>query len=185
MINPNTMQAMFLIKEFYANRTTKRHAIPLMDHIEHGVKVLKELGASDAATAAFALHPMFQDDEALQENELVLHALDPFVVALVMEYRNIANQGLRGKTPPSEISIPLVEVRQMLIADKVQNRYSFLKYHKNTHPHAAVLNDYFDAWLAALGVDAARYESLVATFNEPQGEPQHEQLRRPPAEHTA
>lgn len=166
MIKPNTMQAMFLIREFYGERKTKRHNIRLMDHIEHGVKLLQGMGACDAAVAAYALHPMFQNDVGLMGNAMVLHALDPYVVALIMEYRSVANQGLRGRTPPKELSIPMIEVRQMLIADKVQNRWSFLKYHKDTHPEAQSLMTYFDQWLEFLGVDSVRYEHLISFFNE-------------------
>lgn len=172
MIGTNTIQAMDMIRAFYGARTTKRHAIPLMDHIDQGVAILRALGADDHTIAAFVLHPIFQSDANLAENFDLFATLDRRVVALVMEYRNAANQGLRGRTPASQVPLPISEVRQMLIADKVQNRYSMMKYHRHTHPDAEELLDYFNQWLSALDVSSGLYESLIATFDEKHGEPE-------------
>ena len=49
----------------------------------------------------------------------------------------------------------------MLIADKVQNRKDFLKYHYGTHKKSVELDIYFKNWLRALNVTEADYNFLI------------------------
>jgi hypothetical protein len=87
------------------------------------------------------------------------------VVALALEYRHIANATLsqRSITSSTEIPLsPLAEVNEMLVADKVQNRYDFVLHHAATHPRASELARYFTLWLERLSIDEARYAELVA-----------------------
>ena len=56
---------------------------------------------------------------------------------------------------------PLKEVRQMLIADKVQNYADFLTYHAHTHSRSKELDFYFKHWLAQLDVSRDLYSLLV------------------------
>ena len=77
-----------------------------------------------------------------------------------MEYRNIANQYLSYRKIKSidEISLsPLKEVNEMLIADKIQNYKDFLIYHKDTHPRAKELDEYFNNWLKKLNINDFDY----------------------------
>lgn len=168
------------ISAFYQDRVTKRHAIRMMDHIDHGVIILRALGVGDETIAAFMLHPMFQSDEELYRNRYLLESFSSTTVSLVMEYRNIANQGLRGKTPPAELKIPLIGVVHMLIADKVQNRWSFEHYHLITHPETDALAKYFDDWMNALTITAEEYREFTKLFA-PRSP--NEQLRSPPPTH--
>lgn len=76
-----------------------------------------------------------------------------YAVLLAMEYRNIANQYLSHRVINSIDDIelgPVPGIRQMLIADKIQNYKDFLIYHKDTHERAAELDEYFKNWLAKL-----------------------------------
>jgi hypothetical protein len=54
----------------------------------------------------------------------------------------------------------------MLIADKVQNRKDFERYHRDTHPRARDLDHYFRNWLIALRVTETRYHELARRIDE-------------------
>jgi hypothetical protein len=155
-----------LIKHHYGQRTTERSGVLLMNHIDEGVAVLDALGASDHARRAFCLHPLFQADEKLAklwQDYYALGEIDPHVLVLVMEYRNVANRGalhnLDYRNGP-QLS-PLIDVNKMLVADKVQNRKDFEKYHTDTHPDRVMLKVYFHRWLAALGISEEEYQKLA------------------------
>lgn len=155
------------IAEHYGARTARRSGVLLMRHIDQGLAILEAIGASEAAMRAFCLHPLLQADADLAANYPRVGELteDPHVIALVMEYRHIANATLstRAIARAEEIPLsPLAEVNEMLVADKVQNRRDFLQHHAATHARAAELTRYFELWLERLGVDGKRYEELVA-----------------------
>lgn len=165
------------IVKFYGDRTTKRSKVPLINHIEEGLLVLDALCASKATKDAFCLHPMFQHDDDLMANYHRIKEFDPQVMALVMEYRARANESLSNRVswsrgdfakwnggPPTPG--PLPEVRDMLIADKVQNYADFITYHLDSHPRGPELGFYFRTWLGALGVTPAQYEELVRIMKE-------------------
>ena len=159
------------ITDHYGERTAQRSGVPLINHIKEGLIVMKAIGASESAMCAFCIHPLFQADADLAFNRRRAESFDPFVMMLVMEYRNQANRWLSDKIgmkhagfywragPPSPG--PLLEVRDMLIADKVQNRADFLIHHRATHPRGAELAFYFEGWLDALGIDESKYHDLV------------------------
>jgi hypothetical protein len=162
-----------LIQKHYGNQRAKRSGVFLMNHIDEGLYVLEEIGASDAAKRAYCLHPIVQADQDLAANlDMVVewqeHS-DPRELVLAMEYRNIANNWLSDKVwiedglapcvtydHPPKLS-PLKEVNDMLIADKVQNYKDFIIYHKGTHRRSDELNTYFQTWIKALGVDNFQY----------------------------
>ena len=83
----------------------------------------------------------------------LVSAVRPRVLALALEYRNIANAHLSWH--PAGVDAfslsPLPEVNDMLVADKVQNRKDFELYHASTHPRRARLAEYFAEWMAKLG----------------------------------
>lgn len=149
------------IKQFYGDKKAKRSQEFLMWHITAGCRILEDNGASDEAIKAFMLHPIFQSDEDFKHNKHKLyeyceHNMD--IVLNVLEYRKCANAYLCKPYTDSwtlaEIKeaapIVLEDVRQMLIADKVQNQADFLKHHFGTHPRSEQLAAYFDTWLKYL-----------------------------------
>jgi len=152
------------ILAYYNTRTAKRSGVPLMNHINEGLIILNSLGCAEDTMLAFCVHPLFQEDEELKRSVLlgVQYDYSPNVLLLVMEYRNQANQWLSEKvaTKTTPASGPLTKVRDMLIADKVQNYKDFLLYHKLTHPRSMQLTLYFQMWLEHLGVSNTQFKEL-------------------------
>lgn len=159
-----------LIAKHYGTRKAKRSKVPLINHIDEGLIVLDYIGATDRAKRAFCMHPLWQADADLFENSYMCRFVEPEIVVLTMEYRNIANAFLSDKMDDTIIGdiklSPLVEVYQMLIADKVQNRKDFITYHKRTHDRSAQLDAYFEKWLAALNIDEGTYQSMCQAIDE-------------------
>lgn len=159
-----------LIAKHYGDRVAKRSQVPLINHIDEGLVVLDRISATDNSKKAFCLHPLFQADADLKENWYLAQYVEPHVLLLTMEYRNIANAYLSDKMDaPYDIPIklsPLFEVNEMLIADKVQNRKDFITYHKATHDRSGQLDLYFKLWLEALDISEATYESMCKGIDE-------------------
>lgn len=148
-----TMIEYDLIAEYYGTRCAERSKQPLIKHIDEGLIILDMIGASDNAKRAFCLHPLFQDDQNLAKNLHYAETIDPAIILLTMEYRNIANQYLSDRYIKYiyEITLsPLKEVNDMLVADKVQNYSDFRKFHYGTHSRFAELEQYFINWLSKL-----------------------------------
>lgn len=168
------------IERHYGDRRAVRSEVPYMHHIDEGLRVLRRwLGASDQGIRAYCLHPLVQGDADLRATWAsgLLGAFEPGVVALAMEYRNIANAFLSpleshpGYDDANEIArSPLVEVDHMLVADKIQNCKDFRAHHADTHPRAAWLERYFMQWFAALGIEPGAAERLAAETTIPVGE---------------
>lgn len=155
-----------VIAKHYGTRTTRRSGVPLMQHIDRGLVILSRIGASRCAKRAFCLHPLLQGDADLRANidQLADLTTNSRVVALVLEYRHIANAALSTRMIETSADIklsPISEVNDMLIADKVQNRSDFLRHHRATHPRASELDRYFRLWLERLSIDEARYSELA------------------------
>lgn len=159
-----------LIKKFYGDRVAKRSQVPLINHIDEGLIVLKAIGAVETTKRAFCLHPLLQADADLQENYYISSFVDHHALLLAMEYRSVANEFLSDKmdleTIPKIRLSPLLEVNEMLIADKVQNYKDFTKYHYGTHPRSEKLNDYFHKWLEALDVNYTMYKRFYKMMDE-------------------
>ena len=161
-----------LVVDWYGGRVAKRSGVPLINHIHEGLTILDTIGADVVTQAAFCLHPLLQhDDDFYRMVERVAHheGINPFALALAVEYRSVANEFLSDKILPGDDAetaakrirlSPLTAVNQMLIADKVQNRKDFITYHRGTHPRSAELDIYFDAWLIRLGVREAHFRGL-------------------------
>jgi hypothetical protein len=154
------------ISEFYGNRRAKRSNLPLMNHIDEGLRLLDRINASENAKKAFCLHPIVQSDDDLQSNYQTLSWVNSDVILLVMEYRNKANAYLckpetdhytRDHMP----TLPLLDVKHMLIADKVQNYKDFKIHHAQTHARAKQYEIYFNNWLLYLGVFDKEYAMLT------------------------
>lgn len=150
-----------MICDFYGDRVARRSQVPLLNHIVEGRRIMEEREAPSVAIDAFTVHPMFQRDDDLRKTLARVRDIDPLVVALAMEYRAVANAGLREYWQATGL-LPLsclTEVNEMLIADKVQNRKDFEK-HNAKHPEAEMLRGYFQAWMARLNIGEGEYQHL-------------------------
>ncbi len=167
------------IERHHGATRARRSGLEYMNHIDEGLRVLHRwLGASDRAKRAWCLHPLVQADDDLRRTHDagLLDGFEPAVVALALEYRNLANAFLSpmeqhpGYQDPARIArSPLAEVDAMLVADKLQNCKDFRLHHR-AHPRAAHLERYFANWLAALGVDPAGVDRLRRETVVPAGE---------------
>ncbi len=148
-------------KEHYVDGKAARSGVPLMNHIDEGLRVLRDIGASERAIRAYMLRPLLQADgdflKVLSAPEL-LAKVKPDVIMLAMEYRKCANAYLcRPGTDgwdldriETEVNLVSVDVIHMLYADKIQNRKDFIKHHSMTHPRRHQLRNYFENWLSIL-----------------------------------
>lgn len=167
--NCGDLMGYMYIKEFYGDQRAKRSQVPLMNHITEGIWIMHDRGISSDAMNAFALHPMFQADDAMAKyntDELhinLIRQMPARIIVMAMEYRNIANRHLsHDVVPTTGIKLsPLTEVNEMLVADKVQNRKDFEIYHKGTHPRSKELDQYFHDWLDALGISEVQYQAYL------------------------
>ena len=167
------MTAYDLIEQYYSDRTTNRSKVLLMNHIVEGVEILHYLNADKDTIDAFCIHPLLQADRDLLNNyQLVVeNDVNSKVILFAMEYRQRANSWLSDKVSIDEsgnvvkIGSPdygnLLEVKQMLIADKVQNYDDFLMYHAKTHPRAKELDFYFNEWLDKLDISESEFRKLA------------------------
>ena len=161
-----------LIADFYHQRRAKRSGVRYMNHIDEGLELLSLLGARAVTKEAFCLHPLVQSDKALRAacagggvfSQRSGPPLSAVAIILAMDYRATANGYLaqRRITSMDDIKLsPLLEVQQMLVADKVQNRKDFELHHAG-HPNHEGLKRYFSNWLERLGVSEQRYQELIA-----------------------
>jgi N12 class adenine-specific DNA methylase len=159
-----------LIAAHYGTDAANRSQVPLINHIDQGLAVLRAIGSTDAAMRAFCLHPLLQNDRDLLQNYTAVAAVaSARAVLLAMEYRHVANAFLSYKiAADSDLAIqlsPLGEVNDMLTADKVQNYKDFQRCHKATHPHSEQLDQYFGKWLTALDIDDETYDILCRVID--------------------
>lgn len=147
------------IQEFYGDKRTVRSGVPLIYHIDEGGAILDSLGANDIVKDAYYLHPLFQSDESFNENKNIsLDGISPESIILSIEYRRIANSYLSTMDPKNLIEIPCEEIKQMLIADKVQNYKNFKEYHSTAHRRREHLEEYFQNWFNILEIDYKDWE---------------------------
>lgn len=163
------------IAQFYGERKAKRSGVPLINHIHEGIRILEHFKAPDSAIRAYMIHPLFQNDAELATvgiNFANRNAqADPFIIMLVMEYRQRANAWLSNKVYSGEFGGihkngepsygDIYEVKLMLIGDKIQNRKDFEAYHKGRHERSNYLDLYFKAWLNHLEVSEEKYQEVV------------------------
>ena len=152
-----TSKAFELISEFYGDQTTNRSGVKLINHISEGIEILEGLNAASETIDAYCLHPIVQSDESLPKGIKLLwdNSFDLSVLSIMyaLEYRKTANAYLSKRIINSidEIELStLLEVNQMLWADKIQNQKDFRLYHLNTHPRSAILEQYFINWIERL-----------------------------------
>ncbi len=161
-----------IIERAYRGKIARRSGVPYINHIREGATILHRVFAADDITIeAFCLHPLFQNNRALQElGDQTLSQITPRAILLAMEYRRVAN--LYTLTNPvkssQEIEIgTLSRVHQMLAADKIQNKKDFLLYMFDANQRPSYRRTcertlcYFNSWLERLGVDEAMYQRAV------------------------
>jgi hypothetical protein len=159
----------FVMSGVYGDKTTERSGVRLMNHIDEGIEIMVQRGASVPAIKAYILHPIFQSDEALTGiinyetwNDNSISFLDADVIIRAMEYRRAANAYLCKPSTDNwsldemkeSIGLLLPDIREMLIADKLQNQKDFLLYHKGTHARSDQLDAYFKNWLIILDLES-------------------------------
>ena len=158
-----------LILKHYGDKTAERSKVPLIRHIHEGCHILQLRKQELWTQRAFCLHPIFQDDDAFADIglEYIQHTGADYSVTCALEYRGIANSYLSKHTIATDgIKLsPLPDVNEMLVADKVQNRKDFEKYHLGTHPNSNRLVIYFHEWLEVLKVTESQYKKYVKELN--------------------
>jgi hypothetical protein len=140
------------INEFYGKQTANRSRLLLMRHIDDGLHILALNGASDMAKAAFCLHPIVQNNEAVDVSWSSAYSL-------ACEYRDKANAYLcrtdtdwisTAEDVQSVVGEMTDDCRAMLIADKRQNYGDFIATHYGKHARSKELDRYFRLWIAYL-----------------------------------
>ena len=148
------MKARDVIRSHYGDKKAQRSQVPLMNHINEGLDILNYLCASEIAKDAFCIHPIIQCNES---NFEFLQSYKEYPLAV--EYSDKANAYLccteTDYVESNEDIRKLVgpmskDCRDMLIADKIQNRKDFLLHHYGTHKRSKQLNKYFNQWLTYL-----------------------------------
>lgn len=157
-----------IVSKYYGSQKTERTGVYYMNHIDEGLALMKYLNTSKEAEEAYCLHPLFQGNLDLLntlESDNLYKITNPRVLVYVMEYRSFANAYLSTRTITNidEIKLsPIAEVNIMLKADKIQNYKDFMKYHKDSHEKAEIINQYFNNWFEALNlVDVNNYINKI------------------------
>lgn len=140
-----------IIKNYYGDITAKRSGVPLINHINEGIEILKNIGADTITIDAYCLHPILQSDDALKENlDFDFEDVPSKAIILAMEYRRVANSYLSKDKIESFVGFTTPEIKYMLYADKVQNEKDFKLYHEGKHERSKELREYFNNWLNIL-----------------------------------
>lgn len=147
-----------LIKDFYGTKTAKRSGVPLINHIDEGIDLLRGMGAAELSIRAFCLHPLAQggdDGWTIMLHNVRMKNIQQHSVALAQQYSYAANIYLcrpatdhyTMKDLAREVGPLNQHLIHMLAADKLQNEKDFELYHKATHPRSKQLAHYFNLWL--------------------------------------
>lgn len=174
-----------IIKAFYGDRTARRSGVPLMNHIEEGISILRAFNAPDHVVGAFCLHPILQNKVDVSDMpkhsarlaetySLFANHILPKHVTLggpedapfINSYEKFADSMFRLQSQEGVMS---VNCALMLYADKIQNQKDFYRYHYHSHPKREVLEFYFRCWIQFLkqNYDLLFYlKDMVSTHEE-------------------
>lgn len=143
------------INHYYGDKRAKRSGVPLINHINEGIAILQAINCSEEIQAAFALHPITQNEDLKTYKWKFDHLV--IVISLAKDYTEAANSYLcRPETDHIKNTVDLnlhfnrifsEEVLKMLYADKIQNRKDFELYHLDTHERSDKLKEYFNIWI--------------------------------------
>ena len=167
----NLEQCYAVIQKHYGERKARRSGQRYMSHIDEGLTALKILGASWHTMGAWCLHPVVQSNAELLAvlKNGCLRDTPVESVILAMEYRQWANAHLSFHAPKPPEFGPCLEVKQMLIVDKIQNRKDFEKY---LFAPGAIKNkdrliEYFKEWFDALSITNEQYLAIKDSMDQP------------------
>lgn len=151
------------IQMFYGDTVAERSRVPYIYHIDEGLAILKELDSDPDVQEAYCLHPYYQSDSEFLANVMKhIPNVSTSAVALAMEYRWVANSYLSKNNISDFVGFTCPQVREMLIADKVQNYKDFLIHHKDKHPRSDELDQYFNNWFELLEINYGDFETLIS-----------------------
>lgn len=141
-----------LIKEYYGDSITERSKVPLINHIDEGIEILKSIQADQDTIDAYCLHPILQSNDSFNSNYTMdFSGISTAALLLAMEYRRVANSYLSVNKMEDFVGFTNLKIKHMLYADKIQNEKDFKLYHEGTHPRSKELREYFDNWFYLLG----------------------------------
>jgi len=135
------------VGEFYGDRCSARSRVPLMNHIDEGLEILRQMNVDEHVLAAWCLHPLVQGNSPIDVNWSTGYVL-------AREYRLFANFYLcRPETDHfTEDTVEMIleavstDCVNMLLVDKQQNQKDFRLYNSE-HPRAKELEKYFNNWI--------------------------------------
>lgn len=160
MINGKKFTEYEIISKHWDDNCAVRTGIHYMNHVDEGLRIIKEVNGSERAMRIFALHGFLQNCYADNTfNSDVLSDVAPDVLIGAMEYRAVANAHLSHHRPDTLVLSEDADVNTALIADKVQNFRDFERFHNGCHLRSKQLKQYFERWLNALDVSTTTYEA--------------------------
>lgn len=144
-----------LITDHYRGQYAERSGRHKMEHIKEGCRLLVGWQRPDVEHRAFCIHPLITE-----KKDFIYEQKDSYHLACEMMFH--ANRYLcRPETDHLTIRGSRRELLKhlgpmsescawLLLADKVQNRSDFMKYHAFTHARGDTLIRYFDLWIQTL-----------------------------------
>ena len=146
-----------IIESYYGDTKAERSGETYITHINEGLKLLDTLKASPLAKAAFCLHPIVQSDTdfaRLIASDSPIFARANFKAwVLATEYRRWSMMFTTDSSVAPKITITDANIKNMLIADKVQNMIALQRNRKKYDANEFKrLNSYFNSWMDILGV---------------------------------
>ena len=143
-----------LITDHYRGEYAERSGRHKMEHIKEGCRLLVGWNRPEVEHRAFCLHPLVETEgfsyERKQSYMLAAEMMDKAGKYLCQpDTDDITHLGSRFTL--SHHLGPMTEsCAWVLLADKVQNRSDFMKYHAFTHARSDMLIRYFDLWIQTL-----------------------------------
>lgn len=146
-----------VIETYYGTTKAKRSGIPYINHIYEGLGILGVLNASEEAKTGFIWHPLYQDAKIYSENNCA------------SKYSYVADTFLRknykiNNTKFLEKHLQNKDIRDMLIADKVQNYKDFTN-NKDKYAERKDIEKYFLWWFDQLSIshqDLNKYINYIS-----------------------
>ena len=145
----NLSDAYYKIKLEWDGKYSQRSNVPLMEHIDEGLKLLEN--SEEIIKVAWCLHPFIQKDDWS-----ILNEIDNKTANILLEYRHWANgwdSHTTAKFPDEWPILSLIsdEVKLLLFVDKTHNSK---QYHENREKFRKEdqirLDKYFENWITLL-----------------------------------